>query len=123
MHRLQVRGRMNIQIASTIRARLIGLLGKDEFDGALLLTPCNDVHTIGMHRAIDISFIARDGTILEAHRDVRPGRRLRNRNATAVLERFACSDPWLEPPDRLQVVPNEVLNQNNPVRLATRRHP
>ncbi len=93
---------MNVEVASSIHARLIGLLGRREFDGALLLIPCHDIHTVGMRRSIDVAFIARDGTVIESHLCVGPNRRLRNRAATATLERFACNDPWYLPGDRIQ---------------------
>ena len=90
---------MRIEIASSAHARLRGLFGREAFDGILLLVPCNDIHTFGMHRPLDVAFVAADGTVLEAHRGVVPNRRLRNRHASATLERFASEDTWYEPGD------------------------
>lgn len=93
---------MNVEIACTMRARLLGLYGRAGFDGALLLAPCHDIHTFGMRRPIDVAFIAADGTVVESHRDVTPCRRLRNGEAVATLERFASDAPWFAPGDRIQ---------------------
>lgn len=94
---------MNVQIACTLRARLTGLCGRDTFDGVLMLVPCNDIHTFTMHRAIDVAFVTADGVVLEAHRDVPPNRRLRNKRAAATLERFASEEAWFYPGARFQI--------------------
>ena len=88
---------MELEIACTMRARVRGLFGHAGFGGVLLLVPCNDVHTFGMTAPLDIAFVSADGTVLEAHRDVGPRRRLKNRRACATLERFARPGPWLAP--------------------------
>ena len=85
---------MKVEIACSLAARLRGLAGRDSFDCALLLVPCNDVHTFTMHRQIDIAFVAPDGTVLESLRDVPPRRRMRNRKAVAVIERFSSREWW-----------------------------
>ena len=93
---------MNVEIACTLRARLMGLYGKDAFDGVLMLVPCNDIHTFAMRRPIDVAFVAADGAVLESHRAVTPNRRLRNRRAAATLERFASESAWYVPGDRIR---------------------
>ena len=85
---------MKVEIACSLAARLRGLAGRDSFDGALLLVPCSDVHTFTMRQQIDIAFIAADGTVLESLRDVPPRRRMRNRKAVAVVERYSSHDWW-----------------------------
>ena len=92
---------MKVSLACTMRARLVGLMGKPHFDGILLLAPCHDIHTFGMGHDLDIAFVSADGSVVEAHRNVRPNRRLRNRRAIATLERLACDEPWYAPGDRL----------------------
>ena len=58
-----------------------------------------------MHRRLDIAFVDERGLVLEAHRDVGPFRRLRNRAAVGVVERFSsCSSPWFSAGDRVGVV-------------------
>ena len=93
---------MSMEIACTMRARLLGLFGRPGFDGVLLLVPCHDIHTFGMTRPLDVAFVASDGTIVESHRNVEPCHRLKNRQAVAALERFASSDSWFESGDCLQ---------------------
>ena len=72
-------------IAARFRRKAKGLLFSPEHAGALLLAPCNDVHTAGMRHRLDIAFVDAQGLVLEAHRDVEPCRRLRNKSAEAVL--------------------------------------
>ena len=93
---------MRVEIACSMRSRLMGLFGRDAFDGALMLVPCNDIHTFGMRRPIDVAFVASDGAVLEAHRRVAPNRRLKNRRAAATIERFSTEDAWYEPGDLIQ---------------------
>ena len=95
---------MRILLANTMRARLVGLIGKRDFDGVLALVPCNDIHTFAMQRALDIAFVAPDGTVIEAHRAGPPNRRLRNRKATATLERFASDGEWYAPGDCIEII-------------------
>ena len=74
-------------------------------DKALLLGSCNDVHTAGMRHRLDGAFVGAQGLGLEAHRDVGPCRRLRNKSAEAVVERFSsCATPWFTAGDRVGVV-------------------
>ena len=82
-------------IAARFRRKAKGLLFSPEHAGALLLAPCND----------DIAFVDAQGLVLEAHRDVEPCRRLRNKSAEAVVERFSsCATPWFTAGDRVGVV-------------------
>ncbi|MFE9019928.1 DUF192 domain-containing protein [Streptomyces sp. NPDC007808] len=78
-----------LEIASSYRARTRGLLGRDAVDGALLLTPANSVHTLGMRIPIDVAYLDRHLRIIAVH-TMGPGRlglpRLRSRH---VLEAAA----------------------------------
>ena len=49
-----------LEVAETHRARLVGLLGRDGYDGALLLRPSRSVHTVGMRFPIDVAYCRRD---------------------------------------------------------------
>lgn len=107
---------MEVELACTLKARMKGLLGRADVDGALLLAPCHDIHTFGMSRPIDVAFVALDGTVLASYRDVGPGRRLRSKSAVATLERFACANArWFEPGDSVQlgVAPTNNLRNDN----------
>ncbi|MFZ4516477.1 MAG: DUF192 domain-containing protein [Acidimicrobiia bacterium] len=46
-----------MEVATDRRARRRGLLGRDRFDGVLLLRPCRQVHTIGMRMSIDVAYV------------------------------------------------------------------
>ena len=61
-----------------------------------VLVPCRDVHTHGMGFPIDVAFADARGVVVEVHRRVLPGRRLRCAAARLVLERKASSDAWFE---------------------------
>lgn len=52
------------EVARTRRERARGLLGRDRLEGALVLEPCRQVHTIGMHFSIDVAFLDRDGVVI-----------------------------------------------------------
>jgi len=61
------------EAASGRRARRRGLLGRPGLDGALVLRPCRQVHSIGMRFAIDVAFCDREGRVLRTA-TLRPGR-------------------------------------------------
>ena len=66
MHRLIVDGRdvAPVEVATTSRARSKGLLGRTGLTGALWLAPARQVHTFRMKFAIDVAYLAKDGTAL-----------------------------------------------------------
>ena len=66
-----------IEIASTYRGRLVGLLGTRGTTGALLLAPCNGVHGVGMLYPLDIALLDAELAVLR----------------TAVLHRFGLVRP------------------------------
>lgn len=85
------------------RAR--GLLGRDEFAGALVLRPCRQVHTVGMRFALDVAFCDRDGVVLRAA-TLAPWRLSRPvwRAGFAVEARAGSFERWnLRPGDRLEI--------------------
>ncbi|MGC4981191.1 MULTISPECIES: DUF192 domain-containing protein [unclassified Streptomyces] len=80
-----------LELAATARARRRGLLGRRGIEGALLLTPANSVHTLGMRFAIDVAYLDRSSRVL-AVRTMRPGRLgLPRPRARQVLEAEAGS--------------------------------
>lgn len=94
-----------LTLAGRAARKARGLLFSKQSGGALLLMPCNDVHTVGMKHRLDIAFVDAGGCVVECHRDVGPFRRLRNRQAVAVVERFSsCASPWFSPGDLVGVV-------------------
>ena len=56
------------ELANDQRSRRKGLLGRTSFTGALIIEPCNWVHTIGMKFAIDVAFVNRDGSVIKTQR-------------------------------------------------------
>jgi uncharacterized membrane protein (UPF0127 family) len=54
-----------LEVADTRRARRRGLLGRDDFEGALLLKPARSVHTVGMRFPIDVAYCDGDLRVLE----------------------------------------------------------
>ncbi|WP_051835816.1 DUF192 domain-containing protein [Streptomyces sp. NRRL WC-3549] len=98
-------GEIPLRIAASYRARAKGLLGVDGVDGALLISPCQSVHTFRMRFTIDVAYLDRGFRVL-AVRTMRPGRlglpRLRARH---VLEAEAgAMERWgLRPGGRVRV--------------------
>ena len=98
---------MRVEIAASVKRRLRGLFGRESFTGILVLAPCNDVHTVGMRREIDIAFVSPSGVVLSAYRNVGPRHRVRCKGACATLERFSTQDPWFECGDRIDLSKKE----------------
>ena len=63
----------SVELARSRRDRMRGLLGRDAFEGALLLQPARSVHTLGMRFAIDVAFCDADLTVLVT-RTMQPNR-------------------------------------------------
>jgi len=53
-----------VELADTARSRRRGLLGRDAVEGALVLQPCRQVHTVRMRFAIDVAFCDTDGVVV-----------------------------------------------------------
>lgn len=53
-----------LELAETVGARMRGLLGRDGIDGALLLRPANNVHTVGLRFPIDVAYVDPDLQVL-----------------------------------------------------------
>jgi hypothetical protein len=66
----------NVFLANTILKRIKGLLGKTEFPSgqALILKPCNSVHTFFMRFPIDLLFVDADYKVIKAMSEVSPNR-------------------------------------------------
>lgn len=68
--------------------RLRGLLGRTlREDGGMLLSPCSEIHTIGMRYPIDALYLDAQGRVLRIDASINPGRILPpQRSARHVLE-------------------------------------
>jgi uncharacterized protein len=52
------------EVADTFAARSRGLLGRKEYEGALVLPRTRSVHTVGMRFPIDVAFCDKDMVIV-----------------------------------------------------------
>ena len=94
---LHVRGRAGAPVATTVEtafdsaARTRGLLGRPSLapDHALVIAPCEAIHTFGMQFPIDVIFVARDGRIVKIRRNMRAGRMTAAIGAFATIEMAA----------------------------------
>jgi len=50
----------SVEVASSLGAPSLGLLGKKSYEGALLLRRTRSVHTIGMRFPIDVAYLTGD---------------------------------------------------------------
>ena len=66
----------NMVTAKNVFARMKGLLGKSSLQPgeAMLIEPCNGIHTFGMRFAIDIIFLDRENRVVAITKDMRPNR-------------------------------------------------
>ena len=69
-------------------SRRKGLLGRDSLDpgSALVIAPCNSIHTWFMRFAIDVAFVTKDGRILKIRSGLGPWRLSMAARAFAVIE-------------------------------------
>ena len=76
---------------------------------ALVLAPCQAIHTWFMRFAIDVLFVRKDGTVLEVLPGVRPWRMALSLRAFAVIELAAgvAAASETRAGDRLEVVARE----------------
>ena len=93
------------EVADTGRARRRGLLGRDDFDGALVLRPCRNVHTACMRFPIDVAFCDRAGRVVYTA-TLRPRRlsKVVRRSAFVIEGQAGCLDRWgLQVGDEVEV--------------------
>jgi uncharacterized membrane protein (UPF0127 family) len=85
--RTNVVGR-EVPVASTRRARLLGLAGlpAQRAGIGLLLPRCRSVHTFGMRFSLDVLFLDDSGAVVAERLAVSPRRIVRCRDAAAALE-------------------------------------
>ena len=86
----------DVSEAAGFFGRFRGLMYRRELPPgeALLIAPCDSIHTFGMRFAIDVLFLDSGGKILKAIRSLKPGRVVgRVRGGPAVLEMTAGNRP------------------------------
>jgi uncharacterized membrane protein (UPF0127 family) len=85
-----------VEEARTFLSRLRGLMYRQALPSgeALLIKPCDSIHTFGMRFSIDVLFLDSAGKILKAIRALKPGKVVGPvRGGTAVLEMVSGSLP------------------------------
>ena len=93
----------SLELATTAKERLRGMLFRDPDDVTRLLIPCHDIHTFGMRYPLDVAFISRDGKVLEVHRNVATMKRIKCKDASLVAERFSRDGEWLKEGDVIRI--------------------
>ena len=80
-----------VEPAFDSKTRKKGLLGRESVpdDYVLIIAPCSSVHTFFMRCPIDVVFVAKDGTVTKACRNVKPWRAAGSLKAFAVVEAAA----------------------------------
>jgi uncharacterized membrane protein (UPF0127 family) len=86
------------------RSRRTGLLRHERLDPntALVIAPCNSIHTFFMRFTIDVAFMAKDGRVVKVRRALRPWRLAAAMRAHSVIELAdgALDDPAVHVGDR-----------------------
>ena len=80
---------INIQVADTLRARLIGLYRHPQlrFGDGIWLVPCNSIQTIGMRYPIDVIFLDAGSRVVSVGENIRAGQVILNvHGAHSALE-------------------------------------
>ncbi|GAB3676881.1 DUF192 domain-containing protein [Angustibacter aerolatus] len=75
-----------VDVARSLGRRTVGLLGRREVPGGLLLHPCSSVHSLGMLTDLEVAYLDRELQVLEVTRLPRWRMHLPRRRAVAVLE-------------------------------------
>jgi uncharacterized protein len=95
----------SLEVAEGRRARARGLLGRDGYDGAILLRPARSVHTVGMRFPIDVAFCDDELRVLRVvtMRRHRVSRVVWRARAVVEAEAGAFARWGLHPGDQLEV--------------------
>lgn len=95
----------SLEVPATLVHRGIGLIGRRELDGAMLLERTRSVHGIGVRFRVDVAFLDAELVVLATTVLPRCGVALPRRHTRAVLEAPAGAfDRWrLVAGDRLEV--------------------
>lgn len=93
------------EVMETWPGRARGLLGRDGYDGAMVLPGIRSVHTFGMRFPIDVAFCDDDLVVLDSVRVVPLRMTLPRRRCRMVIEAEAGAfERWgLRPGDRLEL--------------------
>lgn len=94
-----------VEVCEGLADRTRGLLGRADYEGAMLLPRTRSIHTIGMRFAMDVAFLDRDLVVLAIVRASPWRLTLPRRGGRSVLEAKAGSfERWgLGCGDRLEI--------------------
>jgi uncharacterized membrane protein (UPF0127 family) len=99
-----------VEIARTRQDRRRGLLGRAAFarGSALVLTPCNAIHTVGMRFPIDVAFVDKRGRVRHIVRKLGPSRISICLRAKTTIECPAgqLEEIRLQVGDQIKIVPD-----------------
>ena len=76
MSRAIIQSDLSIRVADSFLSRLIGWIGKKKIEPneALIIIPCNRIHTIGMNASIDAIFVGADNLPIHVIPNLAPGK-------------------------------------------------
>ncbi len=96
---------VSVEVAETLWARTVGLLGRSGVDGVMLLLQTRWIHTVGMRFSVDVAYLDRSLRVVDVVAGMRPWRVGRPRRCWAVLEAGAGTfEHWgLEVGDQLRL--------------------
>ena len=83
----------SFEVLDSLFRKAKGLL-RDSEGRQVMLRRCSSIHTFCMRYPIDVAFVKRGGSVVLSERMVRPGRIVRARGASFVLERPGSDSPW-----------------------------
>ena len=94
-----------VEVCEGLVDRTLGMLGRADYEGAMLLPHTRSIHTIGMRFAMDVAFLDRDLVVLGTLRAAPWRLALPRRGGRSVLEAKAGSfERWgLGCGDRLEI--------------------
>ena len=97
---------LRVRKATTFTSRLRGLLGTKEFPpevDALILSPCNAIHTVGMGYAIDLVFLDSHDRVIRVAKGIFPGKLcISEPGARSVLEMAAGTSGYIHLCDKVR---------------------
>lgn len=98
----------HVRLADRAWPRMRGYLGRPapEAGEGLLLRPCNGVHMLGMRYALDVVFVARDGSVVRTCKALAPGRVVpwvRHAHEAIELPPGTIAATETQPGDRLRI--------------------
>jgi uncharacterized membrane protein (UPF0127 family) len=101
-----------VEVAETRSTRRKGLLGRDQLapGAALVLTPCNAIHTVGMRFPIDVAFVDGHGVVRKIVQNLPPWRMALSPLSRTTIELAAgeLRPETLRVGDRICLVPDRV---------------